>query len=164
MRKVQNTIEKHSDGERIQTPKEAITLCERLFEVTANLISVLDRETELVRKSKIEDFAALNMRKQALTNTMTRDIKTFKLNVDYIRVSVPEQITILKEQQDHFHRSLEINHKALAAMKSVSEQLLQTIAKKIGAKQAGPEIYGRNANMNLGTKPASSAISVDTNL
>lgn len=164
MRQLLNKRPAQQDKPKIGCAKEALTLCERLYEVTSDLIDVLDRETELVRKSKIEDFTALNVRKKALTSTLTRDMNHFKDNIEYIKITAPQQISLLKEQQNHFHRSLEINHKALSAMKAVSEQLLQTVATKVGQKRHAPEVYGEDAGIQRSHKQATSSISVDTTL
>ncbi|MEM7618991.1 MAG: hypothetical protein AAF228_00830 [Pseudomonadota bacterium] len=148
----------------IHNEEDSRTLCERLFEVTSDLIDVLDRETELVRKSKVKDFTALNVRKKALTNTLTQDMNSFKNNIEFIKQTNPDQIQKLKQQQDQFHRSLEINHKVLSAMKAVTEQMLHTISTRVSQKKSGPEVYGKDAGLRQSGKSANAAISVDTSL
>ena len=150
--------------DHIKTAQDAVNLCNRLYGITTDLIEVLDKETELVRTSNFKDFSALNLRKKALTSSLTHDMDHFKRNIDYIKTTVPDQIRILKEQQTQFHSSLEINHKALSAMKALSEQLLQTISLKVKQKRSGPEVYGIDAGLKVGAKHSTGAISVDTNL
>ena len=149
---------------RIETPEDAETLCSRLIDTTADLISVLERETHMVRNAVSSDFSALSARKQALSITLMQDMETLKENSDYIKSTTPEQITILQEQQSQFHRSLEINHSALTAMKAVSEELLHTIATKVAKKKAGPELYNQNAGFSSPTDKSSGPVSLDATL
>lgn len=148
----------------IDTPGEAEKLCLRLIDTTADLISVLEQETQLVKKAMSDDFTALTVRKQALSVMMMKDMDILKTNSTYIKMAVPEQVSILKEQQDHFHRSLAINHRAISAMKAVSEELLQTIADKTAKKKGGPTTYNNNAAYNNSDRKTSRPVALDTSL
>ncbi len=145
----------------IEDAEAAEALCTRLMSATADLISVLDRETSLVRKAKTTDITALTLRKQALATTISREMVLFRINADFIKSVAPERIRELKDQQKQFKKSLETNHDALAAVKAVSEQILQTVANKVSQKQGGPEVYGQDANMSTTQSPPSAAISID---
>ena len=149
---------------KIDTQTDALNLCKRLVSLTADLISVLDRETQLVRKPGSSDFSALTARKQALSTSLMHDMELLKHNAAYIKQTAPEQVQILKEQQDQFHRSLEVNHCAISAMKAVSEELLQTIAKKAAKKRGGPEVYTNEAGFQNQGGHHSGPISIDTSL
>ena len=155
---------KTQETRKIDTPMQAEQLCLRLIDLTADLISVLERETQLVRKPGSTDFSALTARKHALSMSLMQDMEALKQNAEYIKKTAPEQVRILKEQQDQFHRSLEVNHCAISAMKAVSEELLQTIAKKAAKKKKGPSVYNSNAGFQTSNHKESTPISVDTNL
>ena len=150
--------------QRIETAEEALSLCDRLLEVTADLVSVLERETGLLRKAKVQDLSALHVRKQSLSVALHRDIGLLRDNSEFIKMAANEKIQDLKAQQVHFHKSLAANQNALTAVKALSEQLLQTIASKVHKPRRGPEVYGRDAGVSTGSKRDLAAISVDTSL
>lgn len=148
----------------IDTPGEAEKLCLRLIDTTADLISVLEQESKLVNRAMSEDFTALTVRKQALSMIMMKDMEQLKKNSAYIKIAVPDQVNILKEQQDHFHRSLAINHRAISAMKAVSEELLQTIADRTAKKKGGPTTYNNSAAFSNSDQKQSRPVALDTSL
>ena len=160
-------LRQHSERpspQRIETAEEALSLCDRLLEVTADLVSVLERETGLLRKAKVQDLSALHVRKQSLSVALHRDIGLLRDNSEFIKMAANEKIQDLKAQQVHFHKSLAANQNALTAVKAVSEQLLQTIASKVHKPRRGPEVYGRDAGVTAGDNRHSAAIAVDTTL
>jgi hypothetical protein len=149
---------------RIETAEEALGLCDRLMETTADLIAVLERETGLLRKANVKDLTAVHVRKQSLSVALHRDLALLRENSEFIKMAAIDKIGDLKAQQIHFHKSLAANQNALSAVRAVSEQLLQTIASKVHKSQNGPEVYGRDAGVGTGDKRHSGAIAVDTTL
>ena len=164
MRRKQMRNQIEPDVKKISTPDEAAGLCAELIETTADLISVLEQETQLVRKPASDDFAALTARKHALSITLMRNMELLKHNAEYIKTVASDQLQVLKEQQTQFTRSLEVNHSAISAMKAVSEGLLQTIADKAAKKKSGPEVYTREAGLTNSLEKKSGPISIDTTL
>jgi hypothetical protein len=144
----------------ITSKADAIELCERLLKNTADIISVLDRETELLRKVRSAEMEAIATRKTSLGAVLAHDMSLLKQNAQYISRIAPEQIAMLKEQNRRFSRSLEINHDALQAMKNISENLIRNIAEKASA--VGPEVYGSNASYQRSPGNTNSAISVNS--
>ncbi len=148
----------------LEHPQQAEALCTRVLQTTAELISVLERETEQLRKGDTQEFNSLIARKTSLSTTMMRDMTTLNANATYISQVVPEQIDILKDQHALFQRSLRINHDALGAVKAISENLLRTISNAAGSTKQGPETYGRTAAMATATPARPSAVSINRSL
>ncbi len=159
-----NIVQEAKNTVQIDSPQAAEELCTNLIETTADLISVLERETQLVKNAASKDFTAITARKHALSITLMRNMETLKAHAAYIKAAVPDQVIILQEQQDQFHRSLEINHSALTAMKAVSEGLLQTIANKSGKHRSGPQVYNNEAGFTSSIKSKTGPVSLDTTL
>lgn len=149
---------------RADSAEAAAALCDRLLAHTGDLIAVLERETSLLRHGKPQEIAGLYARKTALSTALTHDISVFRRDLEFIRRAVPERIATLKEQHSHLEKSLTANHDALAAMKSVSESMLATIAAKVSETRSGPEVYGKDAGLAAGSPNAPAAISVDRTL
>lgn len=154
----------HHEISLINSEQDAQLLCEKLMEITGELISVLDRETALLRKGNNADMAALHMRKQALSSHLAKKMELLKHNASYIKQATPDHIDALKGQQKHFQKSLLLNQDTLIAMKAVSEQLLKTISEKAAKKKNGPQTYGQSAHMSSPSAQQSTAISIDRNL
>ena len=148
----------------LEHPQHAEDLCTRVLQTTAELISVLERETELLRKGEPQELNSLIARKSSLSAHMTRDMTVLNANASYISEVVPEQIEILKDQHAQFTRSLRINHDALGAVKAISENLLRTISSAAGSARTGPETYGQTAVLASATTARPTAVSVNRSL
>lgn len=148
----------------MQDAGEAAALCDRLMEYTGEMIAVLERETALLRSGKVSDIAAIGARKAALSMTLTQDMAVFRREAAFIRAALPDRIEAIRQQHLALQKSLTANHDALAAMKAVSESMLQSVAARVGEQSAGPSVYGKDASMQAQRGSGGSAISVDQNL
>lgn len=150
---------------RMESASEASALCDRLMEYTGEMIEVLERETAMLRSGKLNDIAAIGARKAAISMTLTQDMAVFRREAEFIRSALPERIDAIREQHLALQKSLTANHDALAAMKAVSESMLQSVANKIGEQTAGPSVYGKDASMQEGRqRPGGNSISFDQTL
>ena len=146
------------------TAEAAAALCDRLMESTGDLVSLLERETGLLRRGKPHEITALQARKSALGALLTRDMALFRRDATFIRTAVPERLDAIKEQHLQLQNSLTANQDALSAMKAISESMLHTIAAKMDEGKSGPDIYGKDAGMIGKAAGRSSAISFDETL
>lgn len=154
----------NSGSTQFEHPQQAEDLCTRVLQTTAELISVLERETELLRKGDTQEFNSIIARKTSLSTNMMKDMTQLNANASYISRVVPEQIVVLKDQHAQFKRSLRINHEALGAVKAISENLLRTISNAAGSTKKGPETYGQSASMMNVTSARPTALSVNRSL
>ena len=164
MEQLINQNEMNSGPISLEHPQQAEDLCTRVLQLTAELISVLERETELLRKGDTQEFNSLIARKTSLSTALMKDMTTLNANATYISSVVPQQIDILKDQYAQFQRSLRINHDALGAVKAISENLLRTISNAAGSTRRGPETYGHSASMAAASTARPHAISVNRSL
>lgn len=150
---------------RMSDADEAAALCDRLTENTGEMISVLERETALLRGGKLNDIAAISARKTALGMALTQDMSVFRREAEFIRSALPERVEAMREQHLALQKSLTANSDALAAMKAVSESMLHTVAAKAGERTAGPSVYGKDASMNTAQpRSGGNSISLDETL
>ena len=148
----------------LEHPQQAEDLCNRVLQTSAELMGVLERETELLRNGDSQSINALIARKTALSNQMMKDMAAVNANASYISTVVPEQIELLKDQHAQFQRSLRINQDALGAVKAISENLLRTISQAAGSTRTGPETYGRSASLSTSSAARPTAVSVNRSL
>lgn len=146
------------------TKQDAQHLCEQLYNTTHELISLLDQETDLLRKAKTQEITPFHVRKGALTATLSHHMARFQNNADQMRQLAPDELKNLQNQKKEFQRSIEANHAALTAMQAVSERILQTVASKAAKKQNGPEVYNAGGHVGNAGVQRSAAINIDTNL
>ncbi len=158
----------HADAAHDQpvtdTAEAAEALCDRLMDHTADLLSVLERETGLLQHGKAYEITALQARKTALSAALMRDMGVFRRDAEFIHAAAPTRIDAIRDQHAHLQKSLRANQDALAAMKAVTESLLHTIAAKAGEQRTGPEVYGKDAGLSGADPVGAAAISVDTKL
>lgn len=155
---------REDDLPRMESSSEATALCDRLMEYTGEMITVLERETALLRNGKVNDIAAISARKTALSMTLTQDMSVFRREAEFIRSALPERIEMIREQHLSLQKSLTANHDALAAIKAVSESMLHSVAAKIGEQTAGPSVYGKDASMRGNRPSGGNSISYDQTL
>ena len=141
--------------------EEAKTLCNGIFVTTNELISVLDEETNQLRKAKTNDIGQLSIRKDALTATLSHYMEKFRTHANEMRQLAPDELKNLESQRSHFQKSIESNHAALVAMQAVSERILQTVSDKLSRKQGGPEVYTAGGQVTTSGIKRSAAINVD---
>ena len=141
--------------------EEAKTLCKGIFVTTNELISVLDEETNHLRKAQTGVIDQLSVRKDALTTTLSHYMEKFKTHATEMRQIAPAELKELEAQRSHFQKSIESNHAALVAMQAVSERILQTVSDKVSRKQGGPEVYTSGGQVTTSGVKRSAAINVD---
>jgi len=148
----------------IETQAAAEALCTALQRTVAELVALLDRETGILRSGKPQDIAALQARKASLSAELARDMAALKHDAVFVKMAVPDRLDGLRHQQSVLQKSLDANQEALAAMKSVSEALLRTIAAKVAERRSGAETYREDAALAGGQAALPSALSVDRSL
>lgn len=158
------TIPTQADAAPIATSDDAHALCARLSGTTLDLLDVLERETDMLRRAKHQEIAALTTRKTMLSTQLARDTQRLRDNIVFLRTNAPDRLEALRDQHRVFSRALDVNGQALAAMRSVSEQLLKTIARQADDGRAGPDIYGKGAAYGARRDARPAAISVNTAL
>lgn len=155
------TIPTQADAAPIATSEDADALCARLSGITLELLDVLERETDMLRRAKHQEIAALTARKTMLSTQLARDTQRLRDNIVFLRTNAPDRLEALRDQHRVFSRALDVNGQALAAMRSVSEQLLKTIARQADDGRAGPETYGSGAAYGAPRTARPAAISVN---
>jgi hypothetical protein len=106
---------------------EARKLAETLMEVMSALLSLIERETELVRAGKLREAMVLEPQKTELTRRYVAAIGQLKANQKALRQSSPELITALHRHHDVFRSMLQVNLTVLATAHAVSESIVRGV-------------------------------------
>ena len=131
----------------VSTPLEARKLAEHLMEVMSALLSIIERETELVRAGKIREGMAFEPKKTELTRRYVNAVACLKASQKYLTQAAPELLTTLHRNHDVFRAMLQINLTVLATAHAVSESVIRGVNTEIQRRNI-PNTYtaaGRRA-------------------
>jgi hypothetical protein len=126
----------------------AAALVDRILGVTEALIAIVQRETALLQACEPMKIVDLQPEKTRLANEYAMDIKAIQLRPELIDRAPSERVARLKIEMTRLHSVLDLNGRALAASKSVSERILKSVADVLNDQRAPTVGYGRDANLS----------------
>src|SRR5215471_13505823 len=106
---------------------EARKLAENLMEIMSALLSVIERETELVRAGKLREAMKLEPQKSELSRRYVGAISHLKASQKYLSQSAPELLATLHRHHDVFRSMLQVNLTVLATAHAVSENIVRGV-------------------------------------
>lgn len=125
----------------ITTKAEAETALDDLSTLFANLSTLLQQETALVRTGKLRKAAEIEPAKKDLAGKVYTLGERLKANAKFILQAVPERCAALKGAQQDLHAALQRNMAVLTTAHSVSEGIVRRLSGEL-AKKAAPQVYG----------------------
>jgi hypothetical protein len=129
------------------TATDARKLAEDLMDAMNALLSVIERETELVRAGKLREAMALEARKADLSRRYVNMVAHMKASQKYLSETAPELLSSLHRHHDVFRAMLQINVTVLATAHAVSESIVRGVNAEIQRRNI-PNTYtsaGRRA-------------------
>jgi hypothetical protein len=129
------------------TAADARKLAENLMDVMSALLSVIERETELVRAGKLREAMAFEPNKSELSRRYVGAVAQLKASQEFLAQSAPELLTALHRHHDTFRAMLQINLTVLATAHAVSESIVRGVNAEIQRRNI-PSTYtssGRRA-------------------
>jgi hypothetical protein len=106
---------------------EARKLAENLMDVMSGLLSVIERETELVREGKLREAMKFGPQKSELSRRYVSAIGHLKASQKFLRQVAPELLTALHRHHDVFRSMLQVNLTVLATAHAVSENIVRGV-------------------------------------
>lgn len=106
---------------------EARKLAEGLMEVMSSLLSVIERETELVRAGKLREAMAMEPQKSALSRRYVAVVGQLKASQKYLSQAAPDLLKTLHRHHDVFRSMLQVNLTVLATAHAVSENIVRGV-------------------------------------
>jgi hypothetical protein len=128
-------------------PAEARKLAQNLMEVMSALLSVIERETELVRAGKIREAMASEAKKAELTRRYVIAVTQLKAGHEHLTRTAPELVRSLHRHHETFRALLQINLTVLATAHAVSESIVRGVNAEVQRRNI-PSTYtakGRQA-------------------
>lgn len=122
------------------TPADAKRLAQDMIDVMTALLSLVERETELVRAGNIRQAMTLEAEKGELSRKYVGSIGRLKASHKYMQAKTPELLTALHRHHDTFRAMLQINLTVLATAHAVSEGIVRGVSAEMQRRSA-PQTY-----------------------
>jgi hypothetical protein len=119
---------------------EARKLAESLMEVMNALLSVIERETELVRAGKLREAMTMEPRKTELSRRYVAVVGQLKASQKYLSQAAPDLLKTLHRHHDMFRSMLQVNLTVLATAHAVSENIVRGVNAEMQLRSA-PNTY-----------------------
>lgn len=126
--------------------EEVAALCSDLAEIMDHLIATVEAETDYVKAGRLAEAGALSGKKSQLSIDYTAKMLLVKKNAAAMQELAAEDVAQLKRKNTLFRAVLKINLGALGAARSVSSEIMETLAIAVG-KQKKTSGYGANAQL-----------------
>ena len=141
--------------DRPTSQQEAEQFCSALSGTMEALLSVIEMETDLVRAGKLREAGELQPDKARLIHEYTRGMMTAKEHAVALGNLSPASTQSLRRQPAEFQPVLRINLAVLSTAREVASNIVASVAKAAGAKNANaPTTYGRNGSAPVGPQSA----------
>jgi len=119
---------------------EARKLAENLMEVMSALLSVIERETELVRAGKLREAMRLEPQKSETSRRYVSVVGRLKASQKHLSQIAPELLATLHRHHDVFRSMLQVNLTVLATAHAVSENIVRGVNAEM-QRQNMPNAY-----------------------
>ncbi len=134
-----------------------------LIQITSRLITVLEREVELLRKPPSTGLEALQEEKSVLTTAYESQARSLAGHPELLEALQPVLRAELERVTSRFQSAVSNNEVALRAARETTQRVLQAIADELGRNQrdqAGYSAtgYGSTASFGGGRQPISIAL------
>jgi len=124
----------------VATVADARKLANGLMEIMNALLTVIERETELVRAGKVGDAIRLEASKTDLSRRYIGAITLVKASQPYFAATTPDLLAALHRHHEVFRAMLQVNLTVLATAHAVSEGIVRGVNIEIQRKNI-PQTY-----------------------
>lgn len=148
---------------RIETRRDAETLCADIGGILDRLVALVGEETRLVRAADIVAATRLQETKADLARHYVIALEALRGNAATIGRLTPVMVDQLRRRHESFQSDLQVNMAVLATARTVSETLVRGVAEEVCAQNA-PKTYGAGGVITGLARDASSPIAVSRSL
>ena len=118
-----------------------------LIALTDHLVGLLTRENELLNARRPRDIKSTLDEKARLTDAYNAELVALKSNPSLLKEAQPTELLAFKETTRRFREVLEANRSKLAAVRSVTEGMLQAIGNELAKNNKAVNGYNDKAQM-----------------
>lgn len=121
--------------ERPTSKTEAEQFCIQFGSTMDGLLSVIERETELVRSGRLKDAGTLQPDKARLIHEYSRGVMCAKEHAITLGNLAPASVGNLRRKHAEFQPVLRINLAVLSTAREVTNDIVSSVARAVGAKE-----------------------------
>lgn len=136
---------------------------ETMIAIISRLIELMEQENGFLATMQPQEIRALQEEKTRLAGAYERCMKSLKTNPGVLAAADPGIKAELRSATLRFQEALVENERALRAVKTVSERLLNVIVSSLAEKQSGPGYSAIGAFSKAGATGNGKAISLALN-
>jgi phage-related minor tail protein len=114
---------------------------ETLVSVTSRLVVLMNQEVALLRAMRVSEIAALQPEKQELTVLYEEAVRTLSAEPELLEAMEPAMRSELAEMAVRFDEAVSANTRALDAVKTSHDQLLQAIVDAVSESRSRQKTY-----------------------
>lgn len=114
---------------------------ETLIQITSRLISLLDREVEMLREMRVPDIESLREEKNDLTLAYEQAVRVLAAEPGKLAAIEPALRETLTDVARRFDNSLAANANAIAAVRESQERLLKAVVDAAAEQRARQKAY-----------------------
>jgi hypothetical protein len=140
-------------------PTDAGKLILHLTTLMADIIMLVEQETELVRAGKLTEAARLEPAKTALAQHYMAAATILQGHKPLLASAAPDQLDSLRRRHEEFHALLQINLTVLATAHAVSEGIMRGVSMELARKSA-PQTYGASGQHSAPSPNAAQPLAV----
>jgi hypothetical protein len=142
---------------------EARKLADNLMEVMNALLSVIERETELVRAGKLREAMKFGPQKSELSRRYVSAIGHLKASQKYLSKTAPELLTAMHRHHEVFRSMLQVNLTVLATAHAVSENIVRGVNAEMQRRNM-PDAYTASGTRTVPSPRQIAPLSVSRSL
>jgi division protein CdvB (Snf7/Vps24/ESCRT-III family) len=130
---------------------------EQLIVLTERLSGLMDRESDLLKTRRSHEITDFQDERAQLSTIYTQEMELIKRNKSLVSGVTPELMNQLKEITASFQSALDNHGRILTTIKSVTENMVQAVAKDVDEKNNHQVAYGETGKLqkNKHTRPTS---------
>ena len=125
----------------------SLKIVDSLTQIARRLDEVLGLETEVLKDQKLGNVVEFHEEKARLTNEFALHVNAISKDPHLVDRAPAERVNALKSAMADLHARSEQSGRLLIAAKSVSDGIVQTVAKVAARKRAPQTGYGQSGAM-----------------
>lgn len=139
---------------------DAATLCDRAEAALGALVEVMNRETTFLRAGHVKEASALTAEKTQLAQDYVTIARAVQRASERLKAEAPDRVERLRRGHEALATQMAENLRVLATAKSVTEDLLGDVARKM-REQDAPKTYSIPGQKPAKTPAATNGLSIN---
>ncbi|MTI19265.1 hypothetical protein E1162_18645 [Rhodobacteraceae bacterium RKSG542] len=121
------------DQNAITTAAQAMQFCQRFETALTNLVTVINEETDILKRGELKSLSVVAPKKSAAIHTYMHGVRLAQKNAIALGNLAPQAVAQMREQHSTIRPILQKNLSVVATARSVTDTVVETVAKAVGS-------------------------------